>query len=126
MHTISPNFRPRREHRRAKHVGKLRQRLAKAIERAFADQNVTVQVDPAKLWPAQGRWRTDHRMDVRRWEGQLELMLSDGKFSTRTIESWDKMSDCIKGFTIWQDGGGFDVGAIEPGCSPTERYVFEG
>ena len=82
---MHPNFRPRQEHRRAKHVGRLRQRLAKAIVQAFAHEGVTVCCDPANLWPAQGRWRTDHRMDVMRWEGQLELMLSDGKFSTRSI-----------------------------------------
>lgn len=43
----------------------------------------------------------------------------------QSIESWDKMSYCIKGFTIWRDRTGFEVGATESGCSITERYVYE-
>ena len=122
---VSENFRPSREQRRALHVGKLRQRLAKAVVQAFADQDVTVQCDPAKLWPAQGRWRTDTRMmDVYRWEGQIEIK-RDGKWSTMAIESYDTMSACIKGFTLWRDGFSFQIGAVEPGCSPTKRYVYE-
>lgn len=125
MTAVSPNFRPLREHRRARHVGKLRQRLAKAIERAFSDQGVTVRCDPARLWPAQGRWRTDVRMDVMRWEGSFEI-LQNVVWVKASIQSWDKMSDCIKGFTVWRDGFYYEVGAVEPGCSPTERYVYEG
>jgi hypothetical protein len=124
--TVNPNFRPRREHRRADHVGKLRQRLAKAIVQAFADQGVTVRCDPAKLYPALGRWRSDFRMDVYRWEGSIELMVDGGGWLMFGIQSWNSMSKCIKGFTVWRDGPCFDVGAIEPGCSPTERYVYEG
>lgn len=122
--TISPNFRPRREHRRASHVGKVRQRLAKAITQAFADQNITVKCDPARLWPARGIWK-QHHMDVRRWEGQIDVPIG-GRMQTRTIESWDKMTDCLKGFTIWEDRFAFEVGAVDEKVSPTERYVFEG
>ena len=120
-----PNLRPRRQHRLARHVGRLRQRLAKAIVQAFADQKVEVRCEPDRLWPAQGAWRTDHRLDVMRWEGQIDVLMF-GKWQTRSIASWDKMSDCIKGFTVWQDSFSFEVAAIEPGCSVTERYVYEG
>ena len=123
--TPSLNFRPRREHRRANHVGKLRQRLAKAIIQAFDNEGVEVRCDPAKLAPALGRWRTDYRMDVMRWEGFIEIFRS-GSWMKMGIESWDTMSACIKGFTLWQDGFHFEVSAIAEGCSPSERYVYEG
>lgn len=122
--TINPNFRPRREHRRASHIGKIRQRLAKAIERAFANEEIIVQCNPANLWPARGIWK-QHHMDVHRWEGQIDVMIG-GRMQTRTIESWDKMTDCLKGFTICEDRFSFDVGAVEGKRSATERYVYEG
>jgi hypothetical protein len=114
--------------RRANHVGKLRQRLAKAIVQAFADKGVTVRLDPKNLYPAQGRWRSDFRMDVMRWEGFLELVIEEtGGFLRMSVESWDTMTVCIKGFTLWRGSpGGFEVGAVEPGCSSSERYVYEG
>jgi hypothetical protein len=64
-------------------------------------------------------------MDVMRWEGTIEVDLEGGRKTDRTIASWDTMTACIKGFTMWRDGFGFEVGAIEPGCSPSERYMYE-
>lgn len=125
MTALNPAFRPRREHRLARHVGKLRQRLAKAIERAFSDAGISARCEPANLWPSQGIWKQP-RMDVFRWEGQIDVIDDFGKAQRRSIASWDKMSDCIKGFTMWQDGFSFEVGATEPGCSVSERYVYEG
>ncbi len=61
-----------------------------------------------------------------RWEGQMEMLMPSGRWMTITVCSWDKMTDCLKGFTMWRDGFAFEVGAVEPGCSPTERYVYEG
>jgi hypothetical protein len=103
--------------RRAHHIGPLRQRLAKAIVQAFANEGVTVRCDPKNLYPAQGRWRSDFRMDVRRWEGSLELQVAEsGGFLRMNVESWDTMTACIRGFTLWRDSpGGFEVGAVEPG-----------
>ncbi|MFA7308395.1 MAG: hypothetical protein WC026_17190 [Hyphomicrobium sp.] len=118
-----PNFRPQRKHRRAAHVGKVRQRLAKAIAQAFSDQGFEVVCEPSRLWPAKGAWK-HHSMDVFRWEGHIELRMH-GKMQTRSIASWDSMTECLKGFTMWQDGFSFEVGATDDGCSMTERYVLE-
>lgn len=117
-------FRPSREHRRAGHVGRVRERLAAAIVQAFADQQVQVRCTGADLHPAQGHWRTDPKVDVMRWHGSLEI-LRHGNWQRAIIESWDKMSNCIKGFTVWQDGGSFELASVEPDCSPSERYVYE-
>ena len=39
-----------------------------------AEHDLTLIVDPGSLMPAQGRWRTDTRMDVYRWEGDLHVI----------------------------------------------------
>lgn len=106
-------------------IGRTRRALAHGIEQAFKDAGVQVRSDPSKLWPAQGRWRSDCRLDVFRWEGQIEEFRY-GKWQVVGIYSWDKMTDCVKGCTIWRDRGAYEAGAVEPGCSKTERFVYEG
>lgn len=120
-------FRPRREHRLARHVGRVREKLATAITQAFANEGVTVRCAPGDLWPAKGIWKNP-RMDVMRWEGQIEVLLPSGKYMRFSIGSWDRMTDCLKGFAIYQDGFSYEVGAHgdKQLCSPSERYVFEG
>jgi hypothetical protein len=105
----------------ARRVGRVRYRLALAIVKAFADKGVTVRCEPERLYPALGYWR-HNAQDVMRWEGQI-YVLNGGKWDTRTIESWDSMSDCLKGFGIWPDGLSYEVGAGSQG--PGRRYVFE-
>lgn len=94
---------------RSHHIGRTRVRLAELITKAFADMGRTVKVDPAWLDPAQGAWRTNTALDVMRWEGQLNLLLDDGiTWSRRNIDSWDKMTDCVKkGIVIDQEGSSF-------------------
>lgn len=106
-------------------VGRLRQQLAKAIVQTFANEGVMVRCDPAKLYPAEGRWRSDFRMDVMRWEGSIEVKIDGGGWLRLSIGSWDTMTACVKGFSVWRDGVGFEVAAAEPGCSSAERYVLE-
>ncbi len=48
----------------AQHVGRLRIRAAKILNDNFPDWDVR----PEDIRPATGRWRTDFRMDVYRWE----------------------------------------------------------
>jgi hypothetical protein len=111
---------------RASHVGRLRQRLAKAIVQAFANEGIEVRCDPSKLMPAQGAWRSDSRLDCYRWEGWMDVLIND-RWQQRSISSWDPMSVCIKGFTVWRErGAAYEVAAIELGGSPSERYAFEG
>jgi hypothetical protein len=110
---------------RASHIGKIRQQLAKAIEQAFAAKDIIVYCDPANLWPAQGAWRTDTRLDVMRWEGFIQTSNNQGRMVRHTIESWDTMSDCLKGFSIRQaiDGShGFEVSADN---TLGRRYIYE-
>ena len=55
----------------------------------------------------------------------MDVLIND-HWHQRSISSWDPMSACIKGFTVWRDhGAAYEAAAIEPGCSPSERYVFE-
>lgn len=89
---------------RAKHVGRVRKKLAQMIEKALTAEGHSVRVDPKKLWPNQGYWRTDYRADVQPWEGQIEIQFPEtGRWHRVGVSSWDKMTDLIKGFTI-QDG----------------------
>lgn len=106
-------------------IGRTRRVLAKGIEQAFKDAGIEVRSDPSKLWPAQGRWRSDVRMDVMRWEGHIEEFRFE-KWQVVCIHSWDKMTDCVKGCTIWRDGFAYEVGAVEPGQSKSERFFYEG
>lgn len=110
-------------YRLANHVGRVRTRLAKAITQAFLDVGITVICEPQKLWPALGYWK-DHRRDVMRWEGSISVW-RHGKFSSVGICSWEPMSDCLKGFSIWQDGFSYEVGSTDEKVAPSERYVCE-
>jgi hypothetical protein len=92
------NYVPRR-FRLASHVGKVRQRLAAKLIKAFAEQGLELRVDPAKLCPAQGAWRTDTRLDVFRWEGWGEVKMHD-RWQNCSINSWDPMTRCLRGLTI--------------------------
>ena len=49
---------------RAHHIGRLRIRAAKILNANFPEWDV----QPEDIKPATGRWRTDWRMDVYRWE----------------------------------------------------------
>lgn len=50
--------------RRANHIGRLRIRAAAILGENFPEWDVY----PEDISPATGRWRTDWRMDVYRWE----------------------------------------------------------
>lgn len=54
----------RRRRYRAHHIGRLRTRAAKILNKNFPEWDVR----PEDIKPATGRWRTDWRMDVYRWE----------------------------------------------------------
>lgn len=93
------NYVPRR-FRLASHVGKVRQRLAAKLVKAFADDyGIALRVDPARLSPAQGVWRTDMRMDVCRWEGWGEIKVGE-RWMNCSIDSWDTMTACLRGLSV--------------------------
>jgi hypothetical protein len=96
----------------ARGIGRTRIRLARMIEAKLRDLGHSVRVDPARLDPAQGYWRTDSRADVMRWEGWFEREIEPGRWMRQSICSWDTMTDCVRGFEIWQDTGwSWEVGA---------------
>lgn len=71
-------------------------RLAELI----AAQGYTVA--PEDLMPQTGAWRTDHRLDVCRWES---VAFVDGNGRRWMVQCWDTMSDCVRyGVTIERDG----------------------
>lgn len=99
---------------RHRHVGRVRKKLADVLIDAFEAIGKTIRVDPARLRPATGHWRTDIHADVFRWEGQIEMLLEDGvTWMTFGMNSWDPMSDCIKGLTLSRDGAAFEAHANE-------------
>lgn len=105
-------------------VGVTRSRLGKAITKAFKAAGIEAFVDPGKLRPAQGRWRSDVRMDVVRWEGSIEVFQND-KWNIARISSWDRMANCVKGFTIWRERGWhYEVGARRA-PKKTAKFLYE-
>lgn len=110
-------------YRLANHVGGVRKRLAKALIQAFKHAGITILCEPKDFWPALGYWKHNCQ-DVMRWEGQISIW-RHGKFSKRGIGSWDSMTDCLKGFTVWEDGFHIEVGAVDEKVAPSERYVCE-
>lgn len=82
---------------RADHVGRVRIALAERIERELAERGYEVRVDPSKLYPALGRWRTDTSFDVKRWTGSIERRYEPtGRWLPFHVSSWDTMSDCVR------------------------------
>lgn len=109
--------------RLANHVGGVRKRLAKAITQAFANEGITIICEPENLWPALGVWK-QNRMDVMRWEGSIAVW-RHGKWQRTTICSWDRMTECLKGFKVYMDNFAFELSALDEKVSPAERYVCE-
>lgn len=109
----------RRAHRLANHVGGVRKRLAKMIVVALAKEGIEARCEPKYLWPALGYWRNIEQ-DVYSWEGCCEVK-SFGKWSKRSLGSWDRMSSCVKGLTIDGCGFGYEVYAINE-LPPEKRF----
>ena len=89
--------------RRANHIGGVRTRLAKLIADVFTEAGFKATCEPKDLYPALGFWK-HNRADVKRWEGYISIW-RHGKMARVAINSWDSMTDCLKGFRI--DSGGF-------------------
>lgn len=111
----------RREFRRANHIGGVRKKLARMIVSALAKEGVKAVCDPSALWPAQGYWRQVEQ-DVYSWEGYCEIYVPESrKWLKKSLGSWDRMSSCVKGITIGQEGFGFEVYAVKE-LSPEKRF----
>lgn len=91
--------------------GRVRLRLARMLAERLTDSGLQARFDPAKLYPAQGYWRTDSRADVYRWEGQFTVQVTDHWMTYRVV-SWSPMTCCVKGFTYeWVKGLFLEVSA---------------
>lgn len=55
-------------------------------------------VRPEDIVDAKGHWRTSPYADVYRWEATAKI---NGHICS--IDSWDTMTDCIKGFTVEEE-----------------------
>jgi hypothetical protein len=104
-----------------KRIGSVRKRLARKIVAALKEQGIEARCEPQNLRPAQGYWRQIEQ-DVQAWEGSVETKIGD-RWSVRSIGSWDRMSDCVKGLSIKRerDGFGLEVSAKEP-TDPANRF----
>lgn len=103
----------------SKHVGRVRERLARMLEAAFTAIGEEASVQASELRPATGYWRTDHRADAFRWEGRCRVRLKDGTWTVRGLDSWDTMTDCVRsGVTIERDRHSFLASANESRTHP--------
>ena len=97
-----------------RHVGRVREQLAAVLQREISDslpEGWKVEVTAENLLPQTGAWRTNHRLDVMRWEGRVKLDRGFG-WRSAAIGSWDTMTACAKGgCTVTFDESFFDVGA---------------
>lgn len=108
--------------------GRIRRKLAEMIVAKLAADGLTVRVDPAKLWPAEGWWRTS-MVDCWVWDGQIEVLnpppgipwSGNGPWKTVQIGSYDRMTDCVRGFSYANEGFSLEFNADAP-KSPSERY----
>lgn len=111
-----------RKYRVSNHVGGVRKKLAKMLVAALEKEGIKARCEAKDLWPTQGHWRQIEQ-DVYSWEGCCETFIPEsGKWSKRSLGSWDRMSSCIKGLTIGSDGAfGLEVYAINE-LEPSKRF----
>lgn len=89
------------------------------IETALKLDGIEARVDPSKLIPNQGYWRIDFRADVMPWGGGFEMM-AHGDWRKAQVESWDTMSDLVRGFTMgWDRYLALELYADQPKPHPT-------
>ena len=81
-------------------MGRIRTRLAKAIEETMKEAGYTALVDPDGLLPATGFYRTNSSVDGKPWEGTMQVLVRD-QWRPWNVDSWATMTElCRKGFTI--------------------------
>lgn len=86
---------PHRGRYRSRHVGRLRIRAAKILNDNFP----TWDVRPEDIQPATGRWRTDWRLDVYRWQlfSRLKQRNSFDHSELPVVAGcWDRLTDFVK------------------------------
>ena len=99
--------------RRPSQPGRVRIRLAQLIEKTLADGGVEARCDPADLIPVQGYWRSDSRVDVKRWEGRVSVNVPGVGWRKQQINSWDTMTACLRGFTwSYENPWSIEIGAL--------------
>lgn len=82
----------------SKHVGRLRIKAAKILSAGLGWE-----VDPSDIRPATGRWRTDWRLDVYRWE--LFSYIDGNTNRPFAAGCWESLTEFVRlaaknGFTV--------------------------
>ncbi len=74
-------------------------RLAALLQKSFPDRNgLPVRWNPDEIYPAQGRWRSDPRADVWRWNAYASYIGPDGKNqgTAYAVGSYATITELIK------------------------------
>lgn len=79
---------------RAHHIGRLRERAAQILQKQFPEWDVY----PQDIHPATGRWRTDWRLDVYRWElfSQTKPSMVTGLSMPVVCGCWETLTKFVK------------------------------
>jgi hypothetical protein len=89
----------------------VRRKLAEVLQRDLTEAGLRVRVSADELDPQMGAWRTDHRLDVMRWDGRIEIDYGTG-WRWIPIGSWDTMTDCCRGVVLVASDFTLEVGAL--------------
>ena len=102
--------------------GRIRRRLAAMICAKLAEAGLTVRTDPEWLTPNEGFWRCQiHKADVMPWGGSIEVFRHD-KWQRCSVQSWETMSELIRGFTIDEESYMYFMLFAEKPLAPRIRF----
>lgn len=102
--------------------GRVRVKLAEMLAEKLTAAGYEVRTDPAKLWPNQGYWRCQVvKADVMAWTGQIEVF-KHGKWDTASVQSWETMGECVRGFSIKEESYQYFVLTPDVPLSNEQRY----
>jgi hypothetical protein len=102
--------------------GRVRRKLAAMIAKSLSEGGMVVAVNPEKLIPNQGYWRTDLRADVMPWIGYIDLKVGE-KWTRLAVGSWATMTDCLRGFDWERHGGEITLTALHEKPAPRSGRI---
>lgn len=105
--------------------GRVRRNLAELIAKTLGAAGMIVAVNPERLHPNQGYWRTDLRADVMPWIGSIDLKVGE-EWTRLAVGSWATMTDCLKGFEWERHGGEITLVAIHEKPAPRSKRLGGG
>jgi hypothetical protein len=114
MSVLYPLQRATPPRRRTAHwVGRPRIRLAERLDQKLAAMGYECEIDCSKIYPQQGAWRTDRRLDVMRLEGSIRVKI-DGHWFDHSLESWSTITDMLRSdFDVELDGFIVSLSALD-------------